>query len=86
MPLQIDSSVIYGIEDFDGDIKKHHLRKDTPFNTYTNKGLPPMPISNPSESAIRAASTPIFIAFYTSLRKIDVLIIFLKHTMSTKKL
>ena len=58
MPLQIDSSVIYGIEDFDGDIKKHHLRKDTPFNTYTNKGLPPMPISNPSESAIRAASNP----------------------------
>ena len=32
MPLQIDSSVIYGIEDFNGDIKKNHLRKDTPFN------------------------------------------------------
>ena len=58
MPLQIDSSVIYGIEDFNGDIKKHHLRRDTPFNTYTNKGLPPMPISNPSESAINAASRP----------------------------
>ena len=58
MPLQIDSSVIYGIEDFNGDIKKHHLRRDTPFNTYTNKGLPPMPISNPSESAINAASKP----------------------------
>ena len=58
MPLQIDSSVIYGIEDFNGDIKKNHLRKDTPFNTYTNKGLPPMPISNPSESAIYAASNP----------------------------
>ena len=58
MPLQIDSSVIYGIEDFNGDIKKNHLRKDTPFNTYTNKGLPPMPISNPSESAIHAASNP----------------------------
>jgi UPF0755 protein len=36
MPLQTDPTVIYGLgEGFDGNLRKHHLLADTPFNTYT---------------------------------------------------
>ena len=59
MKLQSDPTVIYGIGDnFDGDIKKEHLRTDTPYNTYTRKGLPPSPISLPGRESIYAALHP----------------------------
>lgn len=59
MPLQIDASVIYGLGDhFDGDIKRHHLRTPTPYNTYTQRGLPPTPISLPSKRSLYAAMHP----------------------------
>ncbi len=59
MPLQADPTVIYGLGDrFKGDITKAHLRKDTPYNTYTRKRLPPTPISNPGLRAVRAVMNP----------------------------
>ena len=58
MKLQIDSTVIYGIKGFDGNLTKKHLKTDTPYNSYTNKGLPPTPISNPSLDAIQASIFP----------------------------
>ena len=58
MKLQIDSTVIYGIKSFDGNLTKKHLKTDTPYNSYTNKGLPPTPISNPSLEAIQASIFP----------------------------
>ena len=59
MPLQADPTVIYGLGDaFKGDITRAHLRKDTPYNTYTRKTLPPTPISNPGVRAIRAVMNP----------------------------
>ena len=59
MKLQIDSTVIYGIKDFDGNLTKSNLKNITPFNTYTNFGLPPTPISTPSKSSLIAAGNPI---------------------------
>jgi len=56
--LQSDPTVIYGLDDFDGDLKKSHLRKDTPYNTYTRLGLPIGPIANPGAESIRAALYP----------------------------
>ena len=59
MPLQADPTVIYGLgKEFAGDITRKHLKKDTPYNTYTRKTLPPTPISNPGPRAIRAAMNP----------------------------
>lgn len=58
MRLQADSTVIYGIDNFQGDITSEHLNTDTPYNTYTNPGLPPTPIALPSRSSIIAALHP----------------------------
>ncbi|MFQ6110411.1 MAG: endolytic transglycosylase MltG [Nitrospinota bacterium] len=58
MRLQSDPTVIYAIEDFDGNLTKEHLAIDSPYNTYLYPGLPPGPITNPGLSSIRAALYP----------------------------
>jgi len=62
MPLQMDPTVIYGLwkttGSFSGNIRKKDLTTDTPWNTYTNRGLPPTPIGNPGEASLRAAAAP----------------------------
>lgn len=59
MKLQTDPTVIYGLgEAYDGDIKRKDLKTDTPYNTYTRKGLPPTPIAMASAAAIAASAHP----------------------------
>ena len=58
MRLQADPTVIYGINQFDGNITKKHLQTYTPYNTYRIKGLPPGPIASPGKAAIEAALFP----------------------------
>ena len=59
MPLQTDPTVIYGLgAAFEGNLRKHDLQTDTPFNTYTRKGLPPTPIAMPGLAALKAALRP----------------------------
>lgn len=58
MPLQCDSTVIFGIEQFNGNLTKSDLKTPTPYNTYINHGLPPTPISNPGLNSIKAALYP----------------------------
>ncbi|WP_173960302.1 endolytic transglycosylase MltG [Polynucleobacter arcticus] len=59
MPLQTDPTVIYGIgPNFDGNLRKANLRKDSPYNTYMNKGLPPTPIAMPSKESLLAVIHP----------------------------
>jgi UPF0755 protein len=59
MPLQTDPTVIYGLgEAFDGNLRRVHLRSDTPWNTYTRTGLPPTPIAMPGKAALLAAVQP----------------------------
>jgi UPF0755 protein len=58
MKLQSDPTVIYDIEDFDGNITRGHLMRKTPYNTYIIRGLPPGPICNPGMDAIIAALYP----------------------------
>lgn len=56
--LQSDPTVIYGIKEFDGNIRKKDLREDTPYNTYKRRGLPPGPIASPGRDALEAAVNP----------------------------
>ena len=60
MRLETDPTVIYGMGDrFDGNLTRADLRRDTTYNTYTRKGLPPTPIAIASAAAIDAAVAPI---------------------------
>ena len=59
MKLQSDPTVIYALGlNFDGNIKRSHLKIDNPYNTYKYKGLPPGPIGLVSPSSIKAALKP----------------------------
>jgi len=59
MRLQTDPTVIYGIGvDFNGNLTRRDLRTDTPYNTYTRRGLPPTPIALAGQAAIHAAVHP----------------------------
>jgi UPF0755 protein len=59
MLLQTDPTVIYGMgERFDGNLRKHDLHDDTPYNTYTRAGLPPSPIAMPGLASLKAALHP----------------------------
>ncbi len=59
MPLQSDPTVIYGLgERFDGNLRKVDLQTDTPWNSYTRRGLPPTPIAMPGRDALKATASP----------------------------
>ena len=71
MPLASDPTVIYGISDFDGNLKRIHLRTKTPYNTYKIRGLPPTPIANPGMKSINAAISPAKVNFLYFVSKGD---------------
>jgi UPF0755 protein len=61
MKLDIDATVQYalGYQPLEKtwwkkDLTQDDLKIDSPYNTYTNPGLPPGPISNPGLASIKA--------------------------------
>jgi UPF0755 protein len=58
MKLQSDPTVIYGLENFNGNLTKEDLSNPHAYNTYVIDGLPPAPICNPGITAIKAALYP----------------------------
>ena len=60
-PLQCDPTVAYALTlagVYSGKLDSAALHFASPYNTYRNKGLPPGPIANPGEAALRAALDP----------------------------
>jgi UPF0755 protein len=58
MPLQADASIEYVLDKPLKELTPEDLKVDSPYNTYTNKGLPPTPIGNPGTEAIKAVLEP----------------------------
>jgi UPF0755 protein len=58
MRLESDPTVIYGIENFDGNLTRADLRKWSPYNTYRIFGLPEGPIANPGLESLKAVLWP----------------------------
>lgn len=58
MRLQSDPTVIYGLDNFNGNLTRQDLQEKTNYNTYVIKGLPPGPICNPGRAAIAAVFHP----------------------------
>lgn len=63
--LAIDASIIYGIPDFDGNLRRRHLQDATnPYNTRKHKGLPPGPICSPSTTSLTAVVHPTELGYW----------------------
>ena len=58
MPLQVDASLKYLTGRGTADLTLEDLKFDSPYNTYTHRGLPPGPISNPGLDSILATLHP----------------------------
>jgi len=59
--LQCDPTVAYALAlvgRYNGKLDSGDLHFASPYNTYRNRGLPPGPIANPGEAALRAALDP----------------------------
>lgn len=72
MLLQFDPTVIYGNgSNYEIPLRKSDLLKETPYNTYLHKGLPPTPISMPDLAAIHAILHPTEHDYYYFVAKGD---------------
>jgi UPF0755 protein len=58
MRLESDPTVIYGMENFSGNIRRKDLNRPSPYNTYMLRGLPAGPIANPGLASITAVLYP----------------------------
>jgi uncharacterized YceG family protein len=58
IPLGIDATVRFVVDNWDSPLKESELAVDSPYNTRKNQGLPPGPIGSPGLSSLRAAAHP----------------------------
>jgi UPF0755 protein len=58
MRLQSDPTAVYDLLNFTGDVRRSHLKRNSPYNTYIIDGLPPGPIANPGLDSLTAALYP----------------------------
>jgi UPF0755 protein len=58
MRLQADPTAVYGTKAWVTNVTAQDLKRNSPYNTYRHKGLPPGPIANPGQGAILAALYP----------------------------
>lgn len=58
MPLQTDPTILYALGTHKERVYYEDLKVNSPYNTYTHRGLPPGPIASPGEMSIQAALEP----------------------------
>jgi len=58
MPLGIDATIRFATGNYTRPLTESELAIDSPYNSRTNVGLPPGPISNPGLASIEAAAHP----------------------------
>jgi UPF0755 protein len=58
VPLQLDTTIHYATGKYTVQTTNADLAVNSPYNTYTHKGLPPGPIGSPGEAALQAAIHP----------------------------
>jgi UPF0755 protein len=58
MPLQMDATLNYALNRFTPTATTNETKLESPYNSYQRMGLPPTPISNPGQAAMRAAINP----------------------------
>jgi UPF0755 protein len=58
IPLQLDSTVLYGLNTYGIIASDAQLNSTSPYNTYKHKGLTPGPIDSPGDAAIKAVLHP----------------------------
>ncbi|MET7941304.1 endolytic transglycosylase MltG [Streptomyces sp. NPDC005302] len=58
MPLQMDSTINYALNRSTLNTTQNDTRINSPYNSYQRMGLPPTPIANPGEEAMRVAINP----------------------------
>ncbi|MFJ2832494.1 endolytic transglycosylase MltG [Streptomyces sp. NPDC087263] len=58
MPLQMDSTINYALNRSTLNTSQSDTQINSPYNSYQRMGLPPTPIANPGEEAMRAAISP----------------------------
>ncbi|MEV7795094.1 endolytic transglycosylase MltG [Streptomyces sp. NPDC087512] len=58
MPLQMDSTINYALGRSTLATTTEDTRIESPYNSYQRMGLPPTPIDNPGDDALRAAIAP----------------------------
>ena len=95
MNLQIDATVQYAkankasVNSWWPAVLPRDISIKSPYNTYTNPGLPPTPIANPSVAAILAAlnpvSTPCFYYFHDKMGQFHCSTTYAEHVALLKK-
>jgi uncharacterized YceG family protein len=63
IPLQIDATSRYALNNWTRPLKQSELNSDSPYNTRKRTGLPPTPIGNPGLASIRAAAAPAKVSY-----------------------
>jgi len=71
LPLGIDATTRYEIDDWENPIPTKALETKTPYNTRRKVGLPPSGICSPSKAAVEAALFPLDSPYFYYLHGLD---------------
>ena len=71
MPLQADPTVQYAVGKERHALTRADLASDSPYNTYTHRGLPPGPIASPGLASIEAVLDPAPVPYLYFVKRDD---------------